>query len=63
MYIDWKIPQNFMQFGGEEYFEKGICIIEWGELIADALPKKYIKIDFFRCPDDENCRILDVRYY
>ena len=53
---------EFYAIGGEEYFEKGICIIEWGELIKDALPKKYIKIDFSRCPDDENSRILNIQF-
>lgn len=51
-----------MQFGGEEYFENGICIIEWGELIQDALPKNYIKIDFSRCTYDENTRILNIQF-
>lgn len=53
---------EFYAIGGEEYFENGICIIEWGELIEDALPEKYIRIDFSRCPDDENSRILNVKY-
>lgn len=53
---------EFYAIGGEEYFEKGICIIEWGELIEDALPKKYIKIDFSRCHDDENSRILNIQF-
>ena len=53
---------EFYAIGGEEYFEKGICIIEWGELIKDALPNKYIKIDFSRCSDDENSRILNVQF-
>ena len=53
---------EFYAIGGEEYFEKGICIIEWGELIEDALPKKYIKIDFSRCPDNENSRILNIQF-
>ena len=53
---------EFYEIGGEEYFEKGICIIEWGELIEDALPKKYIKIDFSKCNDDENCRLLKVQF-
>lgn len=53
---------EFYAIGGEEYFENGICIIEWGELIEDALPEKYIRINFSRCPDDENSRILDVKY-
>ncbi len=52
---------EFYEIGGEEYFEKGICIIEWGELIEDALPKKYIKIDFSRDTKNENKRILNVQ--
>ena len=51
---------EFYAIGGEEYFEKGICIIEWGELIEDALPKKYIKIDFSRNSENENERILNI---
>ena len=52
---------EFYAIGGEEYFEKGICIIEWGELIQDALPKKHIKIDFSRNPENENERILNIQ--
>lgn len=52
---------EFYAIGGEEYFEKGICIIEWGELIEDALPKEYIKIDFSRGYDDENTRMLNIQ--
>lgn len=52
---------EFYAIGGDEYFEKGICIIEWGELIEDALPNKYIKIDFSRCQEDEDKRILNVK--
>ncbi len=52
---------EFYAIGGEEYFEKGICIIEWGELIEDALPKKYIKIDFSRNLDDANSRTLNIK--
>ena len=43
---------EFYAIGGDEYFENGICLIEWGELIEDALPNEYIKIDFSR--DDSN---------
>ena len=31
---------EFSAIGGEEYFEKGACIIEWGELIEEILPKE-----------------------
>lgn len=53
---------EFYEIGGEEYFEDGICLIEWGELIEDALPKKYIKIEFSR-GENENSRILDIKYF
>lgn len=53
---------EFYAIGGDEYFEKGICIIEWGELIQDALPKKYTKIDFSRDLNNENSRILNIQY-
>ena len=43
---------EFYAIGGEEYFSKGICIIEWGEIIKDALPEHYIKIDIKK--DEEN---------
>lgn len=52
---------EFYAIGGEEYFENGICIIEWGELIEDALPKEYIKINFSRNQNNENGRILDIQ--
>ena len=51
---------EFYAIGGEEYFEKGICIIEWGELIKDALPNDYIQISFEKDSEDENSRILNV---
>lgn len=54
---------EFYEIGGEEYFEKGICIIEWGEIIEEALPKDYIKISFKKDSDDINLRILDICTY
>lgn len=52
---------EFYEIGGEEYFENGICIIEWGEIIEDALPSEYIKIDFSKNSDNENERILNIK--
>ena len=51
---------EFYEIGGEEYFENGICIIEWGEIIEDVLPEDYIKISFERDFDNENTRILNI---
>ena len=52
---------EFYEIGGEEYFENGICLIEWGELIEDALPNNYIHIIFEKDSSDENIRILNVK--
>ena len=46
--------------GGEDYFENGICIIEWGEIILDALPKDYIHITFEKNSENENERLLKI---
>lgn len=51
---------EFYEIGGEEYFENGICLIEWGELIKDALPKQYLHISFEKDENDENIRILNI---
>ena len=54
--------EEFYAIGGEEYFDKGASIIEWGELIEEALPKEYIKINFSRDLSNENLRNIDIEY-
>lgn len=49
---------EFYAIGGEEYFSSGICIIEWGELIEEALPDNCIRISFEKDEHDENVRHL-----
>ena len=51
---------EFYAMGGEEYFENGICLIEWGEIIEAALPSNYIKITFSKNKENEEYRELDV---
>lgn len=51
---------EFYAIGGEEYFSKGICIIEWGEIIEEALPKHYIKIVIEKDENDIDKRILNI---
>lgn len=53
---------EFYAIGGEEYFSSGICIIEWGEIIEDALPQNCIRIYFEKDLSDENIRYLKVTY-
>lgn len=50
--------EEFSAIGGEEYFEKGACIIEWGEMIETMLPKAYTQITFSRDIENENFRKL-----
>ncbi len=52
--------EEFFAIGGEEYFSKGICLIEWGEIIENILPKPYIKIKFSKNDDDINYRCLTI---
>ena len=47
---------EFYAIGGPEYFDTGICLIEWGELVEPILTR-YIKIIIEK--DNDN---LDKRY-
>ena len=51
---------EFYAIGGEEYFENGICIIEWGEQIEEILPKGYTKITFRKLEKNEDYRELKI---
>ena len=51
---------EFYEIGGEEYFDKGICIIEWAELIEDALPSEYLKVSIIKDNLNENRRIINL---
>ncbi len=50
---------EFYAIGGEEYFEKGISFIEWGERIANALPKCYLEIQIEKEEENENVRVFN----
>ena len=52
---------EFYAIGGEEYFSKGLCIVEWGELIEDIIPADYIKITFSKNPQKPNNRTLNIQ--
>ena len=51
---------EFYAIGGEEYFSKGICIIEWGEIIEEALPQHYMKIDIKKDEENTEKRIIFI---
>lgn len=50
--------EEFYAIGGDEYFENGICIIEWGEIIQEALPNDYLQIKFERTLEIQPLRTL-----
>lgn len=54
---------EFYAIGGEEYFGKGICLIEWGEIIEDALPKNCKRITFSRDLENEDRRVLKLENF
>lgn len=53
--------EEFLAIGGEEYFDKGACIIEWGEMIENMLPNNYTKITFSRDVENENLRKIIIQ--
>ena len=55
-----EVSNEFYEIGGEEYFEKGICLIEWGELIEEALPNELITIKFEKNNESENYRNIEI---
>lgn len=52
---------EFYAIGGEQYFDNGICIIEWGEIIKEALPSNYIHLSFERDLINEEKRIINIK--
>ena len=55
--------EEFYAIGGEEYFSKGICIIEWGEVLENILPADYIKITINKDLENENYRKIIVETF
>lgn len=54
---------EFLAIGGEDYFNNGVCIIEWGEIIEDILPPDYTKIIFSRDYDNDNIRYINFEFH
>ena len=54
---------EFTAIGGEEFFDKGICVIEWGEKIQNLLPKEYLKIEIQKDETDVNLRKIILEPY
>ena len=50
---------EFYAIGGTDYFDNGICLIEWGELVEPIL-SKYIKVNISKDEKNENVRYITI---
>ena len=56
-----KNSDEFLDDVGTEYFDNGVCLIEWGdEVISDILPKSAIHIDITKDNNDINKRYFRI---
>ena len=54
-------PEEFLAIGGDEFFERGICLIEWGEKIEEYLPKDVLRINIKKDTEDDSKRIFSFK--
>lgn len=55
----YRIGNDPDSFDMDAYFESGgVSVIEWGELLEDALPKEYLSVQFKKTSDDRRELIL-----
>jgi len=52
--------EEFYAMGGDEYFGKGLCIIEWGEWIQNCMPPSYIQVTIEKIEGEEEARKITV---
>lgn len=55
-----KDESEFMNSIGDEYFDRGICIIEWADIIKNILPRRTIFIDITKDEMLENIRNIHI---
>lgn len=51
---------DFIDSIGTEYFEKGLCIIEWGKIIQDILPPHTIYVNIEHIESNDNFRKITI---
>ena len=53
--------EEFYDMGGDEYYDRATCIIEWADIIEDALPDRYLKI-IIEKEEDIEVRKITIKY-
>ena len=55
-----KTIDEFLEDIGQDYFQNSICVIEWGNIIQEILPKQTVYIDITKDENDSNIRHLKI---
>ena len=55
-----KDESEFINSIGDEYFDRGICVIEWADIIKNILPRRTIFIDITKNEILENIRNVHI---
>ena len=53
--------EEFYDMGGDEYYDRALCIIEWADIIREALPDRYLKI-MIEKEEDITVRKITIKY-
>ena len=53
--------EEFYDMGGDEYYDRALCIIEWADIIIEALPDRYLKI-MIEKEEDITGRKITIKY-
>ena len=53
--------EEFYDMGGDEYYDRALCIIEWADIIIEALPDRYLKI-MIEKEKDITVRKITIKY-
>ena len=53
--------EDLFDIGWEDYLSRrGVCVVEWSERIADALPEGTIRVDIRRCGEHVDWRRIQI---
>ena len=58
----YRVESGADDLGLEDYFEgEGLCVVEWGNLLADSRPEDYLELTLIKDAKDENQREVTLQ--
>lgn len=58
----YRVSEGAEELGLEEYFEgEGLCVVEWGNLLGDVLPREYLELILTKDTTNQNSRLVEFR--